>query len=200
MTAWNETDDYRQAHTAYVADVAAAVAGEQPDLGRLQADNRWLTKQAELRDAHAAREGSQAALAEARTAAKTAHPHIPDAILERAQTPEDVAAITAALADLKPAASAATTARPTGRSRSAAGGPPPSTPSAPASTDPGDGESGRKWKDRDYMTKLIDDANAHAGDGTGRPSKAVEEFMELFMDNRVFTQMGFTPDGNSAIS
>lgn len=197
MTAWNETDDYRQAHTAYVADVAAAVAGEQPDLGRLQADNRWLTKQAELRDTHAQREGSQAALAEARTAAKTAHPHIPDAILERAQSPEDVVAITAALADLKPAAAPA--ARPTRGSRSAAGGPPPSTPSAPASTEPGDGESGRKWKDREYMTDLIARANAHAGDGTGRPSAAVEEFQELFLDNRVFPQMGFNPDGSSAI-
>lgn len=197
MTAWNETEDYRQAHTAYVADVAAAVAGEQPDLGRLQADNRWLTRQAELRDAHAQREGSQAALTEARTAAKAAHPHIPDAILERAQSPEDVVAITAALADLKPATAPA--ARPTRGSRSAAGGPPPSTPSAPASTDPGDGESGRKWKDRDHMLKLIEDANSHAGDGTGRPSAAVDEFMNLFYDNRVFTQMGFNPDGTSAI-
>jgi len=197
---WNETAAYREAHAAHVQAMTAAVGAEHPEIAKLQADNAWLNKQAELRDSHYQATTARSALEQAVASVKAAYPHIPEALLGMATTPEQVQAIATAM-PAPPKAPAARTQvpRPSAAAAPPTGGPPPSATSAPSSEQPGWGDSGRRWNDPEYLQKVIDNANEHSGDGTGRPSKHVEEFVDLFLDNRVFTQMGFNPDGTSAI-
>jgi hypothetical protein len=197
---WNETPAYREAHAAHVQAMTAAVAAENPEIAKLQADNAWLNKQAELRDAHYQATTARSALESAIAKVKEAYPHIPEALLQMATSPEQVQAIASAMPPPpKAPAQRAATRAPSTPAAAPTGGPPPSGTSAPSSEQPGWGDSGRRWNDPEYLQSLIDKANAYSGDGAGRPSKHVEEFIDLFLDNRVFTQMGFNPDGTSAI-
>jgi hypothetical protein len=198
---WNETPEYRAAHGEYVQKMTTAVADQNPEVAKLQADNWWLGRQAEIRDAHYQVSTARSALETAVVQAKATRPDVPEAVWAIAQTPETLQAL---LTALPPPQTAPPPKAPQRPARPAAavqptGGPPPSATSAPSSEEPGWGDSGRRWFDREYLQKLIDNANDHSGDGAGRPSKYVEEFIDLFMDNRVFTQMGFNPDGTSAI-
>ena len=198
MPEWNETPEYRAAHGEYVQRMTTAVAEPNPEVAKLQADNWWLGRQAELRDAHTAATSARAALDAAINQAKAARPDIPESLWLAATNPETVNQMLAAL----PAAPATPPKAPAASRRTGAastGGPPPSATSQASSEEPGWGDSGKRWNDEEYMLKLIDNANNNSGDGAGRPSKYVEEFIDLFMDNRVFTQMGFNPDGTSAI-
>jgi hypothetical protein len=198
---WNETPEYRNAHGEYVQKMTAAVAEPNPEVAKLQADNWWLGKQAEIRDSHYAQTQQQSALEQAVAAAKTARPDLPEDLWKAAQTPDMIQAMLAALPapQQAPPPKAPRTAQRPSPAATQTGGPPPNATSQASSEEPGWGDSGKRWHDQEYMLKLIEDANTKSGDGTGRPSKYVEEFIDLFLDNRVFTQMGFNPDGTSAI-
>jgi hypothetical protein len=45
------------------------------------------------------------------------------------------------------------------------------------------------------MAELVSRVNTAPGDGSGRASKAVEEFLNLAFDHRVAPLMGFRSDG-----
>jgi hypothetical protein len=193
MPAWNETEDYRAAHAAHTAELQKTLTIDDPSerrVAQLVAENTWLGRQAELRDAHSQAEAGQRAMEAAIAEVRARHPQVPEDLLALARTPEDVARVAVAAAALAPAKGGG--ARPS-RAATTTGGPPPSAPPEPASTP--SSESARRWNDRPYMADLVERCNTQAGDGSGKPGKAIEEFMELAFDNRVGPLMGFGADG-----
>jgi hypothetical protein len=189
VPAWNETEDYREAQAAHAAALEKTLQIDDEvgrELAQLKARGAWLERQGQLRDAHAGLEARERAMEVALADARAQRPGIPDALLSMAQTPEQVAQIVAALPPARE-----------GRSRppraGATGGPPPSGSSEPAVQ--ASSESQRRWRDHDYLGPLVEKCNTQAGDGNGKPSKAIEEFMDLAFDNRVGPLMGFGADG-----